>query len=101
FQYIGKRGAKIHAALQQGCRDAFFQLVLYPVKTSSLITDLHITAGRHQLYAAQGRASANDVAARVRELFHADKALSDQYNALAGGRWNHMMGQTHTGFTFW
>jgi hypothetical protein len=35
-------------------------------------------------------------------LFKKDQELSDYYNhELAGGKWNHMMDQTHIGYTGW
>ena len=83
-------------------RDAFYELVLYPTKASALVTEIYITAGKNRLYATQGRASTNDLAAKVRALFQADADLSAEYNhKLAGGKWNHMMDQTHLGYTSW
>jgi hypothetical protein len=50
----------------------------------------------------QGRALTNEVADRARALFRQDEALSREYNeTLAGGKWSHMMDQTHIGYTFW
>jgi len=93
---------KISASLPESMRDAFYELVLYPTKASALVNELYITAGRNRLYAVQGRASTNDLAAKVRDLFRADADLSASYNhALAHGKWNHMMDQTHIGYTFW
>ena len=35
-------------------------------------------------------------------FFKQDQELSDYYNhKLAGGKWNHMMDQTHIGYTGW
>ncbi len=62
---------------------------------------MYISAGRNRLYAAQGRVSANAHARRVRELFQQDKELSEAYHRLGGGKWNHMMAQTHIGYTSW
>jgi hypothetical protein len=45
--------------------------------------------------------SANVQAQRVRSLFAQDQVLSDEYNKLLGGKWNHMMDQTHIGYTSW
>ncbi len=76
--------------------------MLHPVKASAIVNELYITAGKNHLYAAQGRASANDVASETRSLFAADAALADEYNhKLAHGKWDHMMDQTHLGYTFW
>jgi len=83
-------------------RDAFFELVLYPTKASALVNELYVTAGRNRLYAVQGRASTNDLAAKVSRSLSSDAELSASYNhALAHGKWNHMMDQTHLGYTFW
>jgi hypothetical protein len=102
FKAITAKAERIHARLPENARDAFFQLVLYPTKASALVTELYITAGRNRLYASQGRASANDLAARVRALFQADADLADYYNrTLANGKWDHMMDQTHIGYTYW
>ncbi|MEI9978689.1 MAG: hypothetical protein WDN23_06745 [Edaphobacter sp.] len=63
---------------------------------------MYIAAGRNNLYARQGRSIANQYADETRELFAQDAALSDEYNhKLLNGRWNHMMDQTHIGYTFW
>ena len=97
-----RRRRHIYRSLPENARDAFFELVLYPVKACEQVNELYITVGKNRLYASQGRASANDLAARARALFKADADLSDYYNhTLAGGKWNHMMDQTHIGYTDW
>ena len=76
--------------------------MLHPTLACGNLVDLYIAAGRNALFAKQGRASANAEAARVRELFKKDQDLSDYYNhELAGGKWDHMMDQTHIGYTSW
>jgi hypothetical protein len=102
WRKLVERAEKLQSALPVERRDAFFELILYPLKASAIVSEMYIEAGRNHLYAAQGRASANDAAARVRALFAEDKAWSDQYNhALLNGKWNHMMDQTHIGYTYW
>src|SRR6266566_4805655 len=102
FQTAVAKAEEIYAKLPENQRDAFFELVLYPTKASAIVTELYITAGRNHLYASQGRASANDLAAEARALFKADADLSAYYNhSLAHGKWDHMMDQTHIGYTYW
>ena len=102
WQTLVDQAEKIYASLPQNMRDAFYELVLYPTKASALVTKIYITAGKNHLYALQGRASANDLATHVRTLFQADADLSAEYNhKLANGKWNHMMDQTHLGYTSW
>lgn len=92
----------IYQKLPSDERDAFYETILYPVEAGKNLNELYIDAAKNRLFAAQGRASANDYAARVRELFAADASLSDYYNhTLAGGKWDHMMDQTHIGYTGW
>jgi len=96
------RAEKLSAQLPTERRDAFFELVLYPLKASAIVNEMYFEAGRNHLYAQQGRASANDAAAATRALFAADAALGDQYNhGLLNGKWNHMMDQTHIGYHYW
>ena len=95
------RAERLNSRLPQEARDAFFQLVLYPVKASAVVHELHVSAGLNNLYVRQGRAAANTQAARARELLAEDGALADAYHKLGGGRWNHMMAQINLGYTIW
>jgi hypothetical protein len=83
-------------------RDAFYELVLYPVRACANLNELYVAAAKNRLYAAQGRATANDFAAQVENCFQNDADLAAFYNhTLAGGKWNHMMDQTHIGYRSW
>lgn len=95
------RATKLNAALAPAYRDAFYQLVLYPVAASAGVHELYITVGLNRLYARQGRSDAGLYAARARELFAADRALTAHYHQLGGGKWNHMMSQIKFGYTYW
>ena len=102
WKALGDEANDISQKLPPDERDAFFETVLYPVKASEILNELYVSAAKNRLYAAQGRASANDYAASVKDLFQADADLSAYYNhMLAGGKWDHMMDQTHIGYTNW
>jgi hypothetical protein len=102
WQSLTAEAEGIYQKLPADERNAFFELVLYPTKACEQVNDLYITTAKNRLYASQGRASANDYAAQARALFQADADLSAYYNhALAGGRWDHMMDQTHIGYSNW
>jgi|GEM_PF-208142 len=102
WKAITAKAEQISRVLPENARDAFFQLVLHPTKACAIVNELYVTVGKNRLYASQGRVSANDLAAQARALFQADQALSDYYNqTLAGGKWSHMMDQTHIGYTYW
>ena len=102
YKAIAERAERIQAQLPQEKRDAFFQLVLHPAKAGAIVNEMYVASAMNRHYATQGRASANDLAERVRTLFRADAELTRVYHEdLAGGKWNHMMSQMHLGYTFW
>ncbi len=98
---LAVRAEKVEAALPAAAHDAFFQLVLYPIKACANLNELYVAAGRNRLYAVQGRSDTNREAERVRQLFAADAALRDRYHSLAGGKWNHQMDQAKFGYVTW
>jgi len=98
---LAARVQKVKATLEPAQRDAFFQLVEHPVRASATLGELYATVQANRIHAAQGRADTNDLAARARDLFAQDAAISREYHAIHGGKWNHMMAQTHIGYTSW
>ena len=102
WRSLASRVDKLAEELPQNERASFFELVQYPVDACATVNEMYIAAGRNALYARQGRASTNDYAAETRALFAKDAELTDEYNhQLLNGRWDHMMDQTHIGYTFW
>jgi hypothetical protein len=102
FKAISAKAERISGQLPENARDAFFELVLHPAKACAQLAEIYVAAGKCRLYTEQGRLSTNEQVARVRALFRADQELSDYYNrTLAGGKWSHMMDQTHIGYTYW
>lgn len=93
---------QIYVTLPSQYRDAFFQLVLYPVMACANLNDLHVTVGRNRLYEKQGRVLTNALADRAATLFARDAELSAYYNqTMANGKWNHIADQAHIGYTTW
>ncbi len=99
---IVKKAQQISNSLPAEYNDAFYQLVLHQPTACANLNDLYVTAGKNYLYAKQGRSATNSLAKKVRELFIKDSLITQYYNTkLAGGKWNHMMDQTHIGYTYW
>ena len=92
----------IDRQLPPDAKAAYYQLILFPVLACANLNELYYTVALNRLYAAEGRAATNDLAARAIHLFEKDSILSHQYNKeLADGKWDHMMDQTHIGYTAW
>ena len=92
----------LEAKIAPEAKDAYYQLVLYPTKASAGVAEIYLSVGKNQLYAKQGRVSANDYAQRARDLFNLDKELSNYYNgSMSNGKWKNMMSDIHIGYTRW
>jgi len=98
---LSARVDKLATELPADERASFFELVQYPADASATVAEMYIAAGRNALHARLGHAIANQYADETRTLFAKDAALSAEYNGLLNGRWNHMMDQTHIGYTYW
>jgi hypothetical protein len=102
YNDLAEKARKIFDSIPNECKDAYYQLVLHPVEACANLNELYLAAGENRLYAKQGRASANDFAEKVKKLFEKDAEITNYYNnILAGGKWKHMMDQTHIGYTTW
>jgi endo-1,4-beta-D-glucanase Y len=102
WKSIVDRAEAISSELPPESRDAFFELVLFPTKASATVNALYIAVAKNRAFASRQDPRANEFARQARDLFQQDAELSDYYNhKLAGGKWNHMMDQTHIGYTGW
>lgn len=101
YRYLASESATISASLSPEYKDAYFQLVDFPVKACANLNELYATAGENRMYATQHRTATNQAAEKVRHLFTEDSLLTVAYHRLKGGKWNHMMSQTHIGYTYW
>lgn len=102
WETLTREAEAIGKKLPAQTQDAYYQLVLYPTLASAAVAQIYLNAGRSQLYERQGRKSANDYAARARELFETDWQLTSRYNdSIAGGKWKNMMQDKHIGYTKW
>ncbi|MBR3286231.1 MAG: glycosyl hydrolase 115 family protein [Bacteroidales bacterium] len=91
-----------YLTLPESVRDAYRQLVLFPVQALANVYDMYYAqAMNHKLYAA-GLPEADLWADRVERDFARDKELSEEYNkVMSGGKWDGMMIQKHIGYTSW
>ncbi len=102
WKELFERSQKIYSQLSDEYKPAYFQLIYSPIEMRYNVIEMYITAGKNKLYAEQGRASANLYAEKVKELFWKDQELTRQFHEnLLDGKWNHMMSQTHIGYTSW
>ena len=102
FRQLAVKAQGIYDKLPDSHKSAFYQLVLFPVLSCGNLNEMYVAAGKNKYYAERGVASANFYAKKVKELFDKDAELTRYYHEdLNDGRWNHIMSQTHIGYTYW
>ncbi|MEO6549327.1 MAG: glycosyl hydrolase 115 family protein [Ferruginibacter sp.] len=92
---------KIDKELSPEYRNAFFQLVLHPVKACANLQEMYTNIAKNEYAYANHLAGANSFAEKAKELYQKDSMISVEYHQLNDGKWNHMMDQTHIGYTYW
>jgi hypothetical protein len=92
---------KINNELPAEYRDAYYQLVLHPVRACANLHEMYNAVAWNRYEAARKSPAANPAAEAVKRLYNKDSLITLQYHSIANGKWNHMMDQTHIGYTYW
>jgi hypothetical protein len=96
WQTLAARAERLRRLVPTGWDDAYYQLVYYQVKATANLYALRQAEFTNILYARQGRAATNDLAALTEARFAEDLAMGEYYNkVLAGGKWDGMQLQPH------
>lgn len=102
WRALAQRADALRAVMPKESMDAFLQLVWHPVHAASTLNELYRAVALNRLYAAQERVAANAMAKKARALFDRDAEITRFYHEdIADGKWDHMMSQTHIGYTGW
>ncbi|MGN6640934.1 MAG: glycosyl hydrolase 115 family protein, partial [Mucilaginibacter sp.] len=103
YNQLRDEAQKLYDKMPEKSKDAFYELVLHPVLACSNLNELYFETAKNHYYTKYGNVkAANEAAAKVKALYQNDKDISNYYNKqLAGGKWDHMMDQTHIGYTYW
>ncbi len=102
YQELLNKSQSIYEQLPKSHRSAFYQLVHSPIEMCANLNEMYVAAGKNNYYGVHGAAAANFYAQKVQELFDKDARLTEYYHKeLEEGKWNHMMSQTHIGYTYW
>jgi len=80
---------------------AFSQLVLYPIQSMANLYEMYYAQAQNLYLASLGDIRANDYADEVERCFARDGELTQFYHNINGGKWNHLMDQTHIGYRIW
>lgn len=98
---LAKRAEQINTALPAKYQTAFFQLVLHPVKACANLYEMYYQVALNRQAYKEKWAAANTYADKVKQLYVKDSLITLEYHHLNNGKWNHLMSQTHIGYTYW
>ena len=96
------RALRLWDEVPAASRDAFRQVLLFPVQAMANLYDMYYAQAMNQYTAKAGLPDANKWADKVEQCFKRDAQLCQYYNKeMANGKWNGMMIQKHIGYTSW
>ena len=101
YNQLLTRAEAINQKLPAADRDAYFELVLHPVQACANLNELYYTVALNREAAKTGQPNTNALAEKARALYAKDAEIKQHYHTIAGGKWDHMMDQTHIGYTYW
>ena len=96
------RALRLFDEVPAEARDAFRQVLLFPVQAMANLYDMYYSQAMNQYTAKAGLPDANQWAEKVEKCFKRDAQLCQYYNkVMAHGKWDGMMIQKHIGYTNW
>ena len=96
------RALRLFDEVPAEARDAYRQVLLFPVQAMANLYDMYYSQAMNQYTAKAGMPDANQWAEKVEKCFKRDAQLCQYYNkVMANGKWNGMMIQKHIGYTNW
>ena len=102
YQRLELRALRLYEQVPETARDAYRQLLLFPVQAMANLYDMYYAQAMNLYLAKTGNPDANVWAERVAQCFKRDSLLCAAYNHdIAGGKWNGMMTQKHIGYRSW
>lgn len=102
YMALETRAMRQYCKLPVRYRDSYMQLVLHPVRAMANLYDMYYAVAMNKKLAAENDLKANYWADHVEKCFALDAEFSKDHNLnVSGGKWNHMMDQTHIGYTSW
>lgn len=93
---------RLYYLLPDKYKDAFDELVLFPVNACSNLYEMYYAVAKNKYYAAKNDEEANSWADKAKACFERDSLFTLHYHKdIANGKWNKIMSQVHIGYTSW
>ena len=102
YSALAMEALKLYYLMPESHRDAFDQLVLFPIQACANLYEMYYAQAMNHALAAKNDTQANQWADKVQACFERDSVLTYHYHhIMSDGKWNHIMEQTHIGYRYW
>jgi hypothetical protein len=101
YDALLEKAEAINSKLSPEQKDAYFQIILHPIRASANLYRMYCAVAQNKKLSALGNTLANHYARQVRKYYDEDSLITISYHKMNDGKWNHMMSQTHIGYTYW
>lgn len=92
---------QVRAKLRPEQLDAYYQLLEFPISAVANLYRLYYATAWNRLLGSSNDPRANFFASEVEAAFDRDRALTEHYHAINGGKWDGMMAQIHMSYVIW
>lgn len=101
YQQVRTRAEALTTKLDASKQEAYYQLILHPIIASANLYELYYHVALNHQAAANNDSKATLYADKASENYKKDSLITIEYHTRNKGKWNHMMSQTHIGYTYW
>ena len=102
YDALATEALRIGFLMPERYKAAYDQLISVPVQLCANLYGMYYAQAMNRRLAAEGNPEANRWADEVETRYRRDSLLTDYYHTrISGGKWNHLMGQVHIGYTSW
>lgn len=101
YQALATQASAVAKKIDVSCQEAYYQLVLHPILASSNLHELYYNVALNKQAVTKNDLQANAYADKAKEHYKKDSLIMVDFHQRNNGKWNHMMSQTHIGYTYW
>lgn len=101
WRNLETKARSIDQKIPKEYREAYYQLVLHPIEAFGNLHYLYAAHAKNIYWSDLNNPIANQYADSVNYFYEQDSLITIKYHSINDGKWNHMMDQTHIGYTYW
>ena len=101
WQALVNNATEVYQSLPSAQQPSFWETVLHPATGALILHQVYQAVALNNLYALQRRTSTNAYAQQALSAFDRDHGLTMQWDQLLDGKWEHLVDQTHIGYSYW